>query len=284
MMKYLKIEHATHTLTILFGITSLANVNAFLRGAGHDPIAAVALSVALGAALIVISIALTQIDWQSEQNTFRVLAVVGGLLAIISGALQSAEYATHLHGAWPYLLGYGVPVVGEIGLSLATALYLKALRRSELRAVHTKMERAVVSVLDEAIASFDPSTIKRRIDRSLNTVAARAVDGVTHELMNFYGAPQAENEPVGELAEPTIDISPNVLTTWGDPTIANAARMTKKAANLDKALRLIETGQHSVAAIADEIGVTTKTITRYVDKLRGAGHNISVNGVVKLLA
>jgi hypothetical protein len=279
LTKHLKIEHATHSLTILFGITSLANVNAFLHGAGHDPIAAVALSVALGAALIVISIALTQIDWQSEQNTFRVLAVVGGLLAIISGALQSAEYATHLTGLWPYLLGYGVPVVGEIGLSLATALYLKALRRSELRAVHTKMERAVVSVLDEAIAGFDPSTIKRRIDRSLNTVAARAVDGVTHELMNFYGAPP-QAEPVGDLVEPTADISPNVP----DLTLANTARVSKKNANIDKALTLIETGQHSLDEIANQVNVTTKTIQRYVDELRGAGHNISVNGVVKLLA
>lgn len=87
----MSIEHATHTLTILFGVTSLANVNAFLRDAGHDPLAAGALSLALGAALIVISIALTKIDWQTERPTFYMLAIVGSLLALISGALQSAR-------------------------------------------------------------------------------------------------------------------------------------------------------------------------------------------------
>lgn len=273
----LGVEHATHTLTILFGLTSLANVNAFLRGAGHDPIAAVALSLALGAALIVISIALTQIDWQTERNTFWTLATVGGLLALISGALQSAEYATHLDGLWPYLLGYGVPCVGEIGLSLATTLYLKALRRSELRAVHAKMESAVVAVLDDAIATFDPSAIKRRVERNLNTVAARAVDGVTGELMTFYGTP-----PV-QLVESQPDPGAETIAR-NVPSAAEltAIRQGQKAAKMERALRLIENGQHSLADIADQIEVTTKTVTRYIGELRESGYNISVNGVVKL--
>lgn len=276
-----KIEHATHTLTILFGLTSLANVNAFLRHAGHDPLAALALSLALGAALIVISIALTKIDWQAERPTFCTLATVGGLLALISGALQSVEYATHLPGLWPYLLGYGVPCVGEIGLSLATALFTKAQSRNELRAVHAKMETAVVQYLDEAIASFDPATIRRRIDRSLNTVAARAVDGVTNELMAFYGAPAPALAPVPELAD-GHDTSPNVTPIVGDLALANATRLSNKDAKMDKTLRLIETGQHSLQDIANQVDVTTKTITRYIGEFRQAGHNVVVNGVVKL--
>lgn len=277
MTKYFKIEYATHSLTILFGLTSLANVNAFLRDAGHDPIAAIALSVALGAALIVISIALTKIDWQTERNTFRTLAIVGGLLAVISGALQSAEYATHLPGLWPYLLGYGVPCVGEIGLSLATALFTKAQSRTELRAVHAKMSATVVRSLDDALNDFDTSQIRKRIDRALNSITGRAVDGVTNELLAFYGAPSAPPEPA-TLDTESVAISPSVP----ELALANAVRLSKKNANIANALSLIQTGQHSLNALADAVGVSPKTITRYIEDLRSGGHNISVNGVVKL--
>lgn len=272
----LGVEHATHTLTILFGLTSLANVNAFLRGAGHDPYAAAVLSLALGAALIVVSIALTQIDWQTERPAFASLTTVALALGLISGALQSAQYSLHLPGAWPYLLGYGIPLIGEVGLSLAAALFTKAQRRSELRGVNAKLEQAIITNLDAAIASFDPTPIQRRIDRSLNTVAARAVDGVTGELMRFYSAPLAE--PVEASPAETAAISPNVP----ELTLANAVRLSKKNANVDKALALIQAGQHSLGDLADAVGVSSKTIGRYIDHLRTSGHNITVNDVVTL--
>jgi hypothetical protein len=267
----------------------LANVNAFLRGAGHDHLAAAALSLALGAALIVVSIALTKIDWQSERQAFRWLVAVGSLLALISGALQSAEYATHLPGLWPYLLGYGVPVVGEIGLSLATALFSKAQQRSELRAVNAKIERAIITNLDGAISSFDPSTIQRRIDRSLNTIAARAVDGVTANLLAVYGAPAAtpvvEWAPSGHEATPVpqeTTLTPITSHNVPTPDDLAAARSAKKSARKGQVWRLIQTGQLSLNQLADQVNVTEKTIDRYISEFRQAGHSISVNGVVKL--
>lgn len=284
----MSIEHATHTLTVLFGVTSLANVNAFLRDAGHDPLAAGALSLALGAALIVISIALTKIDWQTERPTFYMLAIVGSLLALISGALQSAEYATHLHGLWPYLLGYGVPVVGEIGLSLATALFTKAQSRSELRAVHHKMSSTVTAALDNALADFDTSQIRKRIDRSLNSIAGRAVEGVTSELLAFYGAPPPKAEPVeAELVEaPPVPLEPaeSGLTSHNVPTPDDlaAARSAKKSARKGQVWQLIQAGHLSLNQLADQVNVTEKTIDRYISEFRQAGHNITVNGVVKL--
>lgn len=277
MNKFLKIEYANHALTVLFGVTSLANVNAFLRGAGHDPAAAIALSVALGAALIVVSIALTKLDWQSERQTFWTLGAVGALLAVVSGSLQASEYNKHLAWGWAVTLGFAVPCIGEIGLSLATALYLKALGRSELRAVHAKMEGAVVAALGEAIETFDTSLIRRRVDRSLNAVAGRAVEGVTQQLMAFYGGPVAAG-PV----EIEVDSSPNVNPVNGDLALANAVRLSKKTANMDKTFALIQSGDRALGAIAGEVGVSEKTITRYIDAFRLAGHRVEVNGVVKL--
>lgn len=280
MTKYLKIEYATHTLTVLFGVTSLANVNAFLRGAGHDPAAAVALSVALGAALIVVSIALTKLDWQSEQQTFWTLGAVGALLAVVSGSLQASEYSKHLAWGWAVTLGFAVPCIGEIGLSLATALYLKALGRAELRAVHATMEGAVVKALAEAIETFDTGLIRRRVERSLNAVAGRAVDGVTSELLAFYGA--AAGEGVGENVASVTLVDSSIPRNVVSPEEMTAIRSAHKRQKMERTLALIQAGERSLGEIAGEIGVTSKTIGRYIEELRGNGHLISVNGVVKL--
>lgn len=280
-----KIDFYVHTLTILFGLTSLANVNAFLRSAGHDPVASWVLSAALGAALIVVSIALTRIDWATERSAFYALASVGTALAIISGALQSSEYSAHLHGMWPYLLGYGVPLIGEVGLSLAAALFTKAERRAELRAVNTKIEAAIIANLDAAIAAFDPAGIKKRIEKSLNTIAARAVDGVTANLLSVYGQTEASGATLGETAnEPTPETGqaePDNPHNVRTPAELSAIRSDKKAQRMDEAWTLINQGNLSMDEITGRLGISEKTMGRYIKEFRQAGHMITVNGVVK---
>lgn len=279
-----KIDFYVHTLTVLFGITSLANINAFLRSAGHDPVAAAVLSAALGAALIVVSIALTRIDWQTERGAFYALASVGTALAIISGALQSSEYSAHLHGAWPYLLGYGVPVIGEVGLSLAAALFTKAERRAELRAVNAKIEAAIISNLDAAIAAFDPAGIKKRIERSLNTIAARAVDGVTANLLSVYastGSAATPGETADEPAPTTGQHEPDNPHNVRSPAELAAIRSDKKAKRMGLAWTLINQGNLSMGEIVERMGISEKTLGRYIKEFQGQGHMITVNGVVK---
>lgn len=277
--KLFKTEKAVHVLTVLFGLTSLANVNAFLRGAGHDPAAALVLSVALGAALIVVSIALTKIDWGTERTTFRALVTVGLALGVISGALQSSEYGAHLRGLWPYLLGYGIPLIGEVGLSLAAALFARAQARSELRAVNAKMERAIIKNLDDAIDGFDPSKIRARIDRSLNGIAARAVDGVTAELLAVYDAPAVTSETTEATTQTGAGTVARIVRT---PEEMNAVKQAKKQGRMDAVLRLIELGTLGMDEIASQAEISVKTLGRYIKDFQAQGHPISVNGVVKL--
>lgn len=271
--KLLSIESATHALILLFTLTSWANIKAFLVGAGHDPLAAALLSGALGAALAVVSLAISRLDLATEKQTFCTLAIVGGGLALLSGALQAAEYGRHLGPGWAVALGFGVPCLGEVGLSLASSLYGKSQRRAELRGINGKIEQAITGNLDQAIAGFDPTTIQKRIDKTLNRVALAAVGGVESDLLALYNAPLPDREE---------DVSPNVQRSEGDLGIANAARLSKVSANVDKTFTLIQCGDKSLGAIADEVGVTTKTISRYIDRLREQGHTITVNGVCKV--
>ncbi|TXG77457.1 hypothetical protein E6Q11_02725 [Candidatus Dojkabacteria bacterium] len=273
MRKYLTIESSTHVLIALFTLTSWANIRAFLIDAGHDPVAAALLSGALGAALAVISLALTKIDLATERPTFNALVTVGAGLALLSGALQASEYSRHLSTVWAVALGFGTPVLGEIGLSLASSLFSKAQRRSELRAVNARIEAAIVGNLDQAIASFDPSTIQKRIDKTLNRVALAAVGGVESNLMAVYGEVLPDREK---------DEGPDNPHNVPTPDVLAAARTDKKNGRMDKALALIQCGDRPLSAIADEVGVSEKTITRYIDQFREQGHQVTVNGVCKV--
>ena len=283
--KLLSIESATHALILLFTLTSWANIKAFLVGAGHDVLAAALLSGALGAALAIVSLAISKLDMQAEKQTFYALTLVGGGLALLSGALQAAEYSRHLGPGWAIALGFGVPCLGEIGLSLASSLFSKSQRRAELRSVNAKIEQAITNNLDQALMKFDPSTIQKRIDKALNTVAIRAVDGVTANLLSLYGDNQPDREE-GARADtpPSVRQDADITHTVPTPDDLSAARVDKKNARMDKALALIQCGDRSLGAIADEVGVSEKTVGRYIDAFREQGHDISVNGVCKLAA
>ncbi|HRS75150.1 MAG TPA: winged helix-turn-helix domain-containing protein [Anaerolineaceae bacterium] len=270
--KLLSIESATHALILLFTLTSWANIKAFLVGAGHDVLAAALLSGALGAALAIVSLAISKLDMQAEKQTFYALTLVGGGLALLSGALQAAEYSRHLGPGWAIALGFGVPCLGEIGLSLASSLFSKSQRRAELRSVNGRIEAAIVSNLDSAISGFDPSTIQKRIDKTLNRVALAAVGGVETNLMAVYGGEEAAPDR-GE-----VDASRNVMT----PKDLNAIRTGHMQEKMGKTFALIQCGDRSQAAIAEEVGVSTKTISRYIDRFREQGHTITVNGVCKV--
>lgn len=273
MKRIIGIESATHVLILLFTLTSWANIRAFLIGAGHDALAAALLSGALGAALAVISLAISRLDIAIERQAFAALAIVGGGMALLSGALQAAEYSRHLGVVWAVALGFGIPVLGEIGLSLASALFSRAERKSDLRRINTKIEAAIVGNLDAAIAAFDPSTIRRHVERALNVVALRAVSGVKSDLLSAYGA--VDSEPL-----PMVEAAP-LSTTGATVEQLAAARTAKKNAKMEKVFALIECGDRTLNQLADEARVSSKTISRYIDEFRSSGHNIEVNGVVK---
>lgn len=265
MKKHLTIEQATHALIMLFTATSCANVQAFLLGAGHDWTPALLLSIALGASLAIIALALTKIDHTTEPHTFGALLAVGLGLGLLSGALQASEYSKHLAAGWAVGLGFGVPLLGEIGLSLASALFSRSQHRAELRSVNAKIEQAITANLDQAIADFDPTTIQKRIDKTLNRVALAAVGGVESNLMALYEAPGVQT-----VITETVDTTHNVHS----PEALSQARTNKKQARMEHFKQLAD-GTRSPAEVAGLLKVTTKTVSRYADALR-----IPINGVV----
>ncbi len=205
---------------------------------------------------------------------------MGSGLALLSGALQASEYARHLGALWAIALGFGTPVLGEIGLSLTSALFSRSQRRAELRNINGRIEQAIVGNLDQAIASFDPSTIQRRIDRALNKVALAAVGGVEASLLALYGAETSPSTPAD-----TMSVSPTDNENMGSFTTVDelsAARIAKASERKQHFFALVQRGDLALGDIASQLGVTDRTVKNYISEYRTAGHAISVNGVVKL--
>lgn len=160
-----------HLVMIAFAVASLGNVHAFLSSAGHPSEVAWALGIALGSALVIVAMMITHVDREVDPDAFWWLVATEIGLGLISGALQAAEYSKHLHLAWSVILGFGIPLVGEVCLAFAASAYIRARSRERFRTVSVTIETAVADRLESAIDELDPQTINRHVAKTINQLA-----------------------------------------------------------------------------------------------------------------
>ncbi|MCB0094058.1 MAG: hypothetical protein KDE46_00005, partial [Caldilineaceae bacterium] len=134
-MKHLSFKSAAHVVMLAFAVASLDNVHRFFAHAGHDGLAAWALAGALGAALVTLSIMLTHIDRDTDRRAWGMMAGAAVAVGVLSGSLQASTYAETLQPLTAVLLGFGVPLVGEVLLALAVSAYEKSQARAAYRNV-----------------------------------------------------------------------------------------------------------------------------------------------------
>jgi len=282
MRRYLTIEHSVHLVMICFALASLGNVSAFLTGAGHPWYSAWLLAVALAVGLTSLSIMLTGVDRQADPATFWTITVAATALGVLSGSLQSAEYARHLGSVWSVFLGFTSPLAGEVALAFAASLYGKAHKRARFASIGADLENGVADVMIDAMASVDRAAIQRRVDRVLNQMAGLAIDSAAQKAMALYVKPlQIEQKPM-----PTIETEP-ILNSKTEPETNDVERM--KAGKLRKIeqrrtamLDILQSGEFSVGDLASKMRCSANTIRTDLDALQAAGHSMSVNGVVRL--
>lgn len=309
MKTHLNMKTMVHLVMVAFAGASLGNVKAFLVGAGHPAEVAWLLGGALGLALVTVSIMLTHVNRDSDKVAFNWLLGTGVLLGVISGSLQSAEYAKHLHWAWAGVLGFGVPLGGEVGLAIAAAGYTKARERERFRNVATVLEGAVADQLEAAVAEFDPAQVRKHMDRTIVNLSRLAIDSVAGHAATFYAPPSA--------TLPTMDAHPSTVPVLldarqdapqglqdaqnvhyvemdgGTPpegvqraTAARTSKADARQAELYDWLKANFDGRPTDDLNKTEVGrlfgTTRQTIGRDLEALADAG-KITVNGVVKVL-
>ena len=205
------LRHLIHLTLLAFAGASLGNVREFLRLAGHPDAAAWPMAIALSSALVLLSLMLTHIDRESNGRAFGWLLVTALLLGAISGSLQMHVYQQHLPQHWAILLGFGIPLAGEVSLSFATSAYIKAKGRERYRNVSLTLETAVADRLEEAIAAIDAESIQRHVTQTINLLAQRAVDSVAARALRYYqseGDADADADP--DPGQPQPDLVPRI--------------------------------------------------------------------------
>lgn len=282
MVKQLfKFENAAHVLIVCFGFTSFSNIKTFLTHAGHDGYAAAALSMALGAALIVCSIALTKLDWQREKFTTFLLISAATALGAISGGIQSVEYTKELDGVWPYVLGYGIPLIGEVFFSLAMAQFEQSRERAQTApsAVGPAAGPSAVGpaagptavvpvpVLDAAAVQTNGAPVQTNVQAGAQIVQTNRTcpdkTGNVQTIVQTNGelSKLGEDCPDKTANCPDNSDKPDKRLDKTPPVQTNSKMSKQERQNAVRELRRAQPDM-SVEALAQHFGVAVKTIER----------------------
>jgi hypothetical protein len=249
-------KHAAHLVMIAFAGASLGNVYEFLHSAGHLEPVAWALGMALGASLVIVSILLTHVDRETDPEAFAWLLRTGVVLGLVSGAVQSATYAQHLHLFWALLLGFSVPLGGEVLLAFAVSAYSRARDRERFRNVSVTIESAVADQLENAIAGFDPTTIQKHVERTINSLAKLAVNSVAQKAASYYATDTQEDD--SEYAESE---KLSAETAQDRVTQMNDARKRKTEERRIELLNILRNDQDaSTGMLANALNCSTNTV------------------------
>lgn len=281
-MKYLTFKNFAHLVMIAFAGASLGNVKAFLESASHSAEVAWALGIALGAALVTVAIMLTHVDRQTDKEAFGWLAVSGVVLGLISGSLQSAEYAKHLHIGWAIVLGFGTPLGGEVMLAFAVSTYGRARERERFRNVSLTVEKAVADRLEDAIGDLNPDVIRKHVERTVNGLARLAVDSVAAQASRYYTVNQplgnTSGDTEGNADTPDTVQEQRVITPSSDtkPSVSERLQEGRRKKTEHRRGQLIEVirehGPHTpITDLADLLKVGRKTIYSDLEALESAG-------------
>ena len=267
--KNITAEKCVHATMIIFAAASVANIQAFFSHNGHDQYAALAIGAALGGVLVSASIMLSQIDYDNERSTFWIVATITGFIAVLSGTIQTLAYAQHITNAWiAALLGFGLPIGGEMLLAIAASMFNLAHKRQIIRGIATSSQEAVAQTVSEVFAAVDVSKVQKYADRKMDMVIRAQVDQAVLAYLPEVPKPSApitENGNDGNGQDTPKDGQFAQITGNGNPTLpdANQARYRK-----------IEERRQLIAALITENG--PMTIAEITEKLEGAAKEKTV--------
>ncbi|MEM7132183.1 MAG: hypothetical protein AAF702_38105 [Chloroflexota bacterium] len=252
-----------HATMLAFAGASLGNVYIFFSTAGHPGGVAWALAIALGSALVILSIMLTHVDRETSPTAFGWLLATALLLGAISGALQMSVYQYHLPLSWAILLGFGIPLGGEVCLAFATSAYLKARDGERFKNMSGAIETAVVDHLEEALDSFDAEQMAGSVEETVNRLTRIAMDSVAAKALSYYRtdsiSPDDEEQEDRQFGPQNLP-----LAQAGRDEAAKVNIAAKKQAILD----MLDTeGAQNVTGIANSINVHRQSARKYLDDL-----------------
>lgn len=279
-------------LLFLAAAMSFGNIKGFFESHETDPITVWSGALFFSFVLIVLSWALSESAPRlSFEYGFMVTVTVG--FALLSGLFQTTMYVEHRPqaGFINYAAGYGIPLLGEVGLAVVAVLFRKMEQRRRLNSIKEEMANGVQFVFAEAMRTVDPEMIKGEVQKEVRkfarTMIATTLDDMYAELSaNRKIIPQIERTELSDSAQLQSNIVE--IEVKKDDLQSKVERMQAgKASKIERRhqqiLSLIERGEVAIADALNHLGVSENTVRNDVKALRDQGHNVTIdNGVLAL--
>jgi hypothetical protein len=197
MKQYFTIDRAVHVVIVLCACTSLENVKDFFLSKGHPVGASWLISITLGLGVVTTSVMLTQVDHSKDRAVFIWLLSSVSSFALISGAIQAAQYAAHgVHAPWNMLLGFALPLAGEILLAWAASAYHQYQRRMLLSTIENSSRESVMRAIQSGLDQIKLTDIQGTINDLVSSLASQSLKQAASSLLT--------TTPVGLLPQAAV--------------------------------------------------------------------------------
>jgi hypothetical protein len=168
-----------HLVMVACAVASYENIHDFFKVLHGSEVVATGLGIAIGSALVLAAALLAGMGSNWKNQRFQLIAVVTTLLALLSGGIQGASYASHgLHWLWAGAIGLALPVVGELGIALAVSAYEQEQRAKRLAAADDEIEQRINQAVDSALTDVDMSSAKRDVERAARLIVKSKMDAL----------------------------------------------------------------------------------------------------------
>lgn len=226
-----------HIVMVACAVASYENIHGFFKALHGSELIAVGLGVAIGAALVMAAGLLSGMAWDWRNPRLQLIAGVTLALALLSGGIQGASYASHgLWWLWAGLIGLALPVVGELGIALAVSAYEEEQKAKRAALADEEIEARINAAVDSAMADIDMSSAKRDVERAARLIVKSKMD----ELL----ARRIGNNDTSVTAEDSLQ------------TAAGFGPENLPAANAERQ-RLIEERQQAIVSLIAAYGPLT---------------------------
>lgn len=285
-----------HLVMVACAVASYENIHGFFKALHDNELFAVGLGVAIGSALVMAAGLLSGMTWNWGNPRLRLIAIVTAALALLSGGVQAASYASHgLWWLWAGLLGLALPGIGELGIAIAVSAYEKEQKERRAAMADDEIEERINDAISYALGTIDISSAQRYVEEKAADILRHKMDEIVSKRLgqNPLSMPVVTDtvSPTSDKMSQsaTIDIDTVVIdkpanNTMSTPIDSDKKRLSAQDRRIDMLSILPEFDTPSdidydkLATIYD---VTARTIRRDIDELVSKDKLI-LNGVVKV--
>ena len=198
MQKHFNAKLLAHIVMITFAVASYGNVEAFLFDVHHNELVSNGLGVALGAGLVTMALLLSGMPMRGRD--FHLVLVVTTALALMSGGIQAASYARDMEMYWACLMGFSLPVVGELGLALAVSAYQSAKRHERVHNAQDTLAEGIRAEIADAVSAIEPQKIRNSVNRAAERIAEAVVQHTVSDLLAELRTSEAHPKSEAEIS------------------------------------------------------------------------------------